>query len=193
VRLLNVTGRQSASVLRSPKVRVAVALAVPAIAVIAGLGVHWWTHPAIFGGLGDSYVSPPLPVAEAALSTTVIFPRVDGEPETVTIERLDAVFSKNTANATATFSVCHLGEGEDPIGAVHDPETHCRDIRPFDAGTSFHHGVAPDSDYLFVTITPTTAGVAHLARVDVQYERGASHLYQQGTESVRVDRKVTTR
>ena len=169
------------------------AIAVLAIVVVAGLGARWWTHPTIFGGLGDSYVSLPLPVADAALSTTVIFPQVDGEPETVTIERLHGVFSKNTANATATFSICHLREGEDPIGAVHDPETYCQDIVPVEAGASFHHGVAPDSDYLFVTIAPTTAGVAHLVRVDVRYKRGAGHLYQQGTESIRVDRKVTTR
>ena len=130
-------------------------------------------------------------MADAALSTTVIFPRVDGEPESVTIDRLQAVFYKNTANATATFSICHLGAGEDPIGAVHDPESFCQNIVPVQAGASFHYGAAPDSDYLFVTITATTAGVAHLARVEIRYERGASHLYQQGTESIRVDRKVT--
>ena len=178
---------------RSPLVTVAIAVAVLAAGVAAGLVVRWWTHPTIFGSLGDSYVSLPLPVAEAALSTTVIFPQVDGEPETVTIDRLHAVFSKNTANATATFSICHLGAGEAPIGDVHDPGTDCHDIVPVEDGASFLHGVAPDSDYLFVTITPTTAGVAHLARVEVRYERGAGHLYQRGTESIGIDRKVTAR
>jgi hypothetical protein len=172
-------------------VRVATALAVLALVVIAGLGVRWWTHPTIFRDLGDAYASDPLSLADAALSTTVIFPKVDGEPETVTIDRARAVFSDNTAKATATFSICHLGAEEDPIGAVHDPETYCREMVPLEAGASFRHGVAPDSDYLFVTIAPTTVGVAHLARVEVRYKRGAGHLYQWGTESIRADRKVT--
>ncbi len=167
------------------------AVAVVAVLALLVLGVRWWTHPAIFGDLGDGFASRPLPVSEAALSSTVIFPEVDGDLETVTLDSVRALFSKNTAEARATFSICHLREGESPILAVHDPETYCQDIEPFEAGASFRHGVAPDSDYLFVTIAPTTAGVAHLAQVEVQYARGASHLYQRGTEEIRVDRKVT--
>jgi hypothetical protein len=176
---------------RSPRLRAAIAVAALAVAVLAGLGVRWWTHPTIFRDLGDAFVSDPLPVSASALSTTVIFPKVDGTPETVTIDHARAVFSKNTAKATATFWICHLGAGEDPIGAVHDPKSHCRDIVPLETGSTFRHGVAPGSDYLFVTVTPTTVGVAHLAEVEVRYRRAARHLYQQGTESIRADRKIT--
>lgn len=176
---------------RSPLAKVGIAVAVLAVIVVVGFAVRWWTHPTVFGGLGDSYISQPRPLATAALSTTVIFPKVEGEPEIVTIDSAEAVFSKNTAKATATFSICHLGPEEDPIGAVHDPDEFCRDIVPLEAGAQFRHGVAPDSDYLFVTIEPSSVGVARLARVEIQYKRGARHLYQRGTESIRVARKIT--
>ncbi|MCW2791080.1 MAG: hypothetical protein JWO76_178 [Nocardioides sp.] len=173
-----------------------VALVVGALVitlVAAGLGVRWWTHPTVFGGLGDSISMGALPVADAALSTAVIFPKVDGEPETVTISSVHGVFSRNSARASASFSVCHLAAGESPIGSVHDPERYCQDIDPVRAGMSFTQGVAPESDYLFVTLAPTRPGVAHLVRVEVEYARGADHLYQRGTESIRADRKVTAR
>lgn len=167
--------------------------AVLAIAVAGGFGAWWWTHPTAFRDLGDSFALQPRPVDEAVLSTTVIFPKVDGEPETVTIDSLGPVFSKNTARATAAFSICHLSPGEDPIGAAHDPAEFCQDLEPFEAGASFRHGVEPDSDYLLVTLVPATAGVARLARVEIGYRLGADHLYQRGTQSIRVDRKVTAR
>lgn len=164
--------------------------AVLALLVMAGLGVRWWTHPTAFGNLGDSVIGMARPVEEAALSTTVIFPQVEGRPETIRITGLRAVFRRNTARATATFSICHMTAGEDPIGSVQHPEDSCADIEPVDDEASFLHGVHPASDYLFVTITPTVRGVAHLARVEVTYERGARHLFQRGTESIRADRKI---
>ncbi len=169
----------------------AVAVAVLAVLVGAVSFLRWWTHPTVFGGLGDSFAtSGPRPVADAALSTTVVFPRVDGEPETVTIDRAEAVFAANTAEATVSFSICHLGADEDPIGSVDRPEKYCADVVPLEPGARFRHGV-PDSDYLFATIAPTRAGVAHLAEIELTYQRGAGHLYQRGTETIRVDRKVT--
>ena len=161
------------------------------LVVVAALGVRWWTHPTVFGGLGDGYRADPRPVERAAMSTTVIFPKVGGDPETVTIDDLRAVFTANTADAAATFGVCHMSAGEDPIGAVHDPADTCADSEAFEKGMTLRHGVAPDSDYLFVTITPTRAGVAHLVRVEVTYHRDATHLWQRGTESIRVDRQIT--
>jgi hypothetical protein len=174
----------------SRRVTVVVAVGVVVVVVLAGVGLRWWTHPNVFGGLGDSFASVPLPVADAALSTTIIFPKVEGEGETVRMHHIEAIFAKNTAEATATFFICHLSAGETPIGAVHDPAAYCSDIVAFEAGASFHYGVFPSGDYLFVTITPTRPGVARLARVEVGYERGARHFYQRGTESIRVDRKV---
>jgi hypothetical protein len=175
---------------QSRRVRVVVVTAVVVLVVLAGVGLRWWTHPNVFGNLGDSFAAVPLPVADAALSTTVIFPNVEGEDETVRVDHIKAIFVKNTAEATATFFICHLSAGESPIGAVHDPETYCRDIVAVEEGASFHHGVFPSGDYLFVTITPTRPGIARLARVEVGYERGARHFYQRGTESIQVDRKV---
>ncbi len=62
------------------------------------------------------------------------------------------------------------------MGAVHDPEKSCQDIVRFEPGASFRHGVGRDSDHLFVTIAPTTAGIARLARVEVTYTRSARPL-----------------
>ena len=178
---------------RSRRLRLTAAGVAVVVVAALGFGLHWWTHPTAFESLGDSYSSDPLPVSDAALSTTVVFPRVDEEPETVTIHGLHAVFATNTANATATFSICHMAPGEEPIGAVHAPDTVCHDIEPAKPGSSLHLGVAPDSDYLFVTAAPTTPGVAHLTRVELDYSRGTAHLYQRGTQSIRVDRTITAR
>jgi hypothetical protein len=172
---------------------VAVALAGMVLLLAAAFAWRWWTHAAVFGGLGDSGSSDPLPVADAALSTTVVFPKVEGSPEAITITDLDATFSANTAGADAAFWVCHMGATEDAIGAVHDPGSTCRDTEPFTQGMRFDYGVAPHSDYLFVTITPTRPGVAHVESVDIEYRRGSDHLYQHGTQSIRVDRKITAR
>ncbi len=130
------------------------------------VGWHRWTHPSIFTGLGDTYASPPLPVGKASISTTVILPKVDGEGEEVTIEGLSADFSSNSAERRCRSGVPH-DAAADPIGAVRDPRPFCEDIEAFEPPMSFDYGVAPRSDYLFVTITPTRPGEAHLASVTV--------------------------
>lgn len=56
-----------------------------------------------------------------------------------------------------------------------------------------HHGPREGGDYLFVTVTPTKPGVAHLIRVEVQYQRGIAGLFQRGTESIWSDYKVSAK
>ncbi|GAA1098043.1 hypothetical protein GCM10009668_14260 [Nocardioides dubius] len=167
---------------------------VALVLVVAGAVTwRWWTHPRAFSDLGDSFASQPLPLADAALSTTVILPRVDGSSEEITLDDLDVTFSSNTAEAEATFWVCHMATGEEPILAVEQPDASCSDIEAFKSPMRFEYGSAPDSDYLFVTITPTKQGVAHLESVDVEYRRSGGHLYQRGTQAIRVDRMITVR
>ena len=55
----------------------------------------------------------------------------------------------------------------------------------------FTHGIAPDSDYLFVTLTPTRRGKAHLESVAVEYRRPGDRFFQRGTQTIRVDREIT--
>lgn len=166
------------------------------LAVVLAVGLaawRWWTHPQAFTSLGDSYSANPRPLADAALSTTVIFPKTRGSHEAITIDGLEATFSSNTAKADATFWLCHMTDGEDPILAVHDPESVCSDIEAFEAPMRFEHGARPDSDYVFVTITPMRRGVAHLESVDVDYRRSGDHLHQRGTQTIRMDRNITVR
>jgi hypothetical protein len=180
---------------RARRRRNLVLAAMVAVVLLAAgaMAWRWWTHPSAFSGLGDSYSSDPLPLSGAALSTTVIFPQASGSPEQVTIDGLDAKFSSNTAKAAATFWLCHMAGGEEAIGSVHDPGSVCSTIEAFKPPMRFDYGVAPDSDYLFVTLTPTRRGVAHLKAVDVDYQRSADHFYQQGTQTIRVDRTITVR
>ncbi|WKN47407.1 hypothetical protein [Nocardioides sp. Arc9.136] len=179
---------------RRPRRKVVLTWVLVGALVLAALFTwRWWTHPTAFDDLGDSGRLDPLPVADAALSTTVIYPKASGSAETVTIDGLDATFSENSAAATATFWVCHLAPDEDPIGAVHDPSSVCGDIESFEPPMRFEHGVAPDSDYLFVTITPSRPGVARLQSVDIEYRRSGEHFYQRGTQTIHVDRKLTAR
>ncbi|MFC6286722.1 hypothetical protein ACFP3Q_10955 [Nocardioides sp. GCM10027113] len=173
--------------------RTAVIVAVALLVAAGAPALHWWTHPSVFGGLGDAHRLAPRPLDRAAVATAVTLPRTEGEAETVTIEDVQAVLSENSARARVTFRICHLGPGEDVIGTVHDPGRFCKDSETFEPGMSFRHGVAPDSDYLFAMITPTSPGVVHLEQVEITYQRGRDGLYQQGTQTIRVDRKVVAR
>lgn len=94
----------------------AVVLAI--VLMVTGMSAwRWWTQPTLFTHLGDGFHAAPQPLAKAALSTTVVFPQTTSSAaETVTIERLDASFDRNTAKAEATFWLCHMRAGEDPIG-----------------------------------------------------------------------------
>lgn len=174
--------------------RTVILAVVLAVVVVSGVMVgRWWTHPTAFNDLGDGYEAGPRRVADAAVSTTVIFPKIAGSREAITLHDLSATFSENTAGAEATFWLCHMAPGEVPIGAVHDPGATCSDIERFEAPMQFDHGVDADSDYVFVTVSPTRAGVAHLKAVDVDYRRSSAHLFQRGTQTILADRKVTAR
>jgi len=109
------------------------------------------------------------------------------------IHALDATFSENRAQARTSFWVCHMTASDDRFIAVPDPERSCDDVEAFAPGMEFSYGVAPDSDYLFVTITPTHRGSAHLESVDVDYRRPAEHGFQSGTQTIRTDRRITAR
>lgn len=174
--------------------RVYLAAFVAIVLTVAGAMVwRWWTHPQAFASLGGTFSAGPYPLDEATISSTVIHPRVDGSPETITIDGLRANFARNTAAADVTFWICHMAPGETPIGAVRDPGEECSDFEPFKAPMSFRHGVVPDSDSLFVTVTPTRSGVASLESVSVDYRRSRDHFYQRGTQDLEFDWTVTVR
>ena len=42
----------------------------------------------------------------------------------------------------------------------------------------------PRSDYSIVKISPTRAGIATAAGLDLTYRRSGSHLFQQGTQHI---------
>lgn len=169
---------------------------IPLIAialVIAGLvGWRWWTHADAFEEGAAGFKASPRPVAEAALTTTVIMPKDSGEVERITIKGLDATFDRNGAAAKATFGVCHMSQGQDPIGFVHDPAEACANLEPVELPMEFTYGVAPDSDYLTVTITPRKPGTARLTGVTIDYER-PDHFDQRGEQILDLDTTVTAR
>lgn len=162
------------------------------VVVTGSWAYQWWTHPKAFDESAGTYGTHPLPVSHAALSSTVIFPQTSGTPETVTIDQLDATLSENSAKSEVTFWICHMTAGEGPIGAVFDPESYCSDVERFEAPARFKHGVEPESDYLFVTITPTRPGVTHLESIDIDYRR-PEHFHQRGTQTIAAERAVTVR
>jgi hypothetical protein len=177
---------------RRGRTRAVVVGVVVVLVVVGAAGLDRWRHPTAFGGLGDGFVADPRPVAQAGLATTVIFPVTRGEDvETVALRDVSAVFSTNTAEATATFSVCHMSPGENPIGVVDEADDYCARVEPFTPGMELRRDETHTSDYLVVTVTPTRPGVAQLERVEVDYRRAARHFLQQGVESIRVSRRIT--
>lgn len=179
---------------RRPRRKVVLTWVLVGAFVLAALFTwHWWTHPTAFDERGGVAGVVPSPLAEPTLSSTIVYPKVSGSAETVIIDGLDANFSKNTADASVSFWVCHSAPDEDPVGAARDMDGECRDMEAVETPMRFEHRVGRGSDYLFITITPSRRGVARLESVDIEYRRSREHFYQRGTQTIHADRKLTAR
>lgn len=171
----------------------AVLLLAAVLLVTGGVaGVRWWTTPDAFGGTG-AFESAPLPVDRASITTTVGGPSSAFDGEVVHVDRLEPVFGTGTAAAAATFGLCVPREGAMFIGAVRSTRTECREVLPVEPDQRVVLSPRPDEPYLVVTIEPTRPGRTTLEHVDVTYRRGAAHLWQRGTQRVRVATTVVAR
>ncbi len=113
------------------------------------------------------------------------------DPETLTFQSATAHFRRNTAEATATISVClprnspngGLGGG----GAVRAPtlEEFCRSSRPVVPGTTLRWGTeSMEGEFLVLTIRPTRPGVAEIDSFAFDYARDDAHGGQSGVERI---------
>lgn len=172
---------------------VATSATFAALALLVGVA-WWWTHPSFFEPADAGMVLDPRPVERAALAVGVTAPSTGDDPTgTITLTSVRAIFDRNTADASTDFSVCHLDEGEDPIGATHDASADCADLEPFTEGMSFEQGSWGAGDYLVVTVVPSRPGVAHLTGVELAYQRGADGLFRRGRQLLPQDVVVRAR
>ena len=159
----------------------------------------WWTHPRVFDDFNGSSIVHPRPLAQSAESMAVTFPAT-GDEETADLRLLGAEvhYAVDTAAAEATFSVCHLSPGEEPLGTG-DLDENCRDHEPLRDGADFRlarwlpRELGARGDYLVLTVTPTKPGRVRVDRVDVSYALGADHLWRRGTERLGMDVTITAR
>lgn len=167
--------------------RVVLGVAAVAVLILLGWGGSWWTHPTLLrdtSPLGNIKTSPK-PVQRATLHAAVAAPPVHGKhSETITFAAAEAHFATNSAHARASFSVCVHRPGASVIGAVDGSlSQYCRQVRPIEAGTKIRWSAGyPPSEYVVVTITPTTPGTARVDAVTFDYTRSWAHLHQHGRD-----------
>ena len=155
-------------------------LAVAAL-VGAAFGVHWWTHPAVFGGWGNGIETTQGPGADYK-AVNVSFTTPLERNETVTLRSATPVVSRNTAGAVIVVHVCTRSASGNFIAANGRLEDLCDRIRPV-SGTSMNTA----EQFLVVTASPTQPGTVRIAGLHLSYVRAWSHLAQRGTERVGIE------
>lgn len=149
---------------------------------------------------GFSFVADPVPVRSSTLQIGIMAPyRGREDAETLTFRSATAHFRRNSANATATISVClprqsqnsGLGGG----GTVHAATLgkFCRQSRPVGAGTTLQWGTeSTDGEFLVLTVHPTRPGVAEIDSFTFDYARDKEHGGQSGIERLGGQKYVVT-
>lgn len=180
--------------------------AIAAVLVLAVLttgvvvAVRWWHHPQVLGSTGGSYGLAGAPRPLDVYPWLAPVARGDGVQEEITVHRVRALFSVNTAQVTAKYVVCrrHVEKQDDgtiiagflSLEAADSLDPYCTRVRPVRAGTTLRLRGSTESEggeYLVAVLTPHHPGAAHLRRLDVDYSRGARHLWQRGTQHVDQD------
>lgn len=183
----------------SPKTRrrSAIRVALVILAVIAAAVVWLSTRdhsdpPQVLGPRvgGFSFVADPVPVSSSTMQFGIMAPYVGKEDsETLTFRSATAHFRRNSANATATISVCRprgssnggLGGG----GAVQEStlKKYCQKAHPVVSGTKLRWGTTSSrGEFLVLTVSPTRPGVADVDSFTLDYSRDQAHGGQSGVE-----------
>ena len=143
----------------------------------------WWSRPGALGGWG-SEVWVPVDVDETA---NVGLQLGFADDERLHVHEITPVVVANTADATIEVVVCRSRVG-DGLGASRGSlEPDCVSVDPVTPDVLSHRGRS-----VVVRITPRKEGVVRIDGADVRYTRGASHLWQTGTEQAGVGIVIRT-
>lgn len=183
----------------SPRARrglaaLAVTLCVAVAVVVAATNaIGRWTNPSVFrDGDAGNFTMKAQPLA--AFPVYIGFGTVDSEVgETLTVNSADIQFAENSADFTARVLVCTqrpVKEGTLRVGTSLAREgslsEYCTSVRPLKDGTKVRLE-SSSGQYLVAALTPSRAGSAQINSIRINYSRGASHLFQRGTQDVKQD------
>lgn len=177
---------------RRPLTRLLAAAVVVALVVGLGFGVRWWRHPHVFegrSGMDGAFATRSEPYLA---SFGVVFPRVDGDgEEELTLRGWRPVLAVGSAPAELTLVRCRYRDM--PIGSVTGPLGRwCSSAAPVREGMRYRVG-RDSRDTLVLSVRPRGSGTVRVRGVDLDYARGARHLWQRGTERLSISVDVPIR
>lgn len=164
-------------------------------------GAWWWMHPSAFkSGAGAGMKFNPVPIGDTPIYVGFAQDGSSRDSETVTLRSAHIRLRDNTAGATATVAVCTrrpvakgtLALGSGIAATMPDLRKYCTSLRPVRPGVKMQLDDG-GRQYLIATISASRPGHAVFATADLTYSRDAHHLYQRGTQHIKVDTITTVR
>lgn len=167
--------------------------ALLALALVVGLGLaaRWGRHPQVFAGSGNLSGSFDVRGRPYLASFGVAFPQARRADEQVTLRGWRPVLAEGSAPAELTLVRCRYRDM--PIGADTAPlGRSCTSIDPVRDGLRYRVG-GGSRDTLVLSVRSRGSGTVRVRGVDLDYARGAAHLWQRGTERLSISMDVPIR
>lgn len=150
----------------------------------------WWTKPSTFTDVGNGFSMKQTVSDLHPVTFDMVQRSIDEDPEIITLTGVRARVGTNSAGALITFAVCQR-EGTPFMSADGTAARSCetvadvegQDVRLTPAATTT----------ITMTVTPRRAGRVVIRGMDVDYTRGANHLWQRGTQATGPVVKVSVR
>jgi hypothetical protein len=158
---------------------VKVVATVALIAVLLPIGFRaydWWRHPTLFGGTYDNNVTS---IARPGMTMSFQLSRPhSGHADTVTFRGTpEHRWRVNTAAATLTVEVCHVGSARSAPG----PRDRCSHLNPVRDGTTFRY--PSRHEYLLAVVHVAKPGRSTLDTITYNYTVGTQPWSQRGLDT----------
>jgi hypothetical protein len=155
---------------------------VPGVVVLVALGLglaysQWWTRPTAFNVLGNGLETRQTTHNLHPVTFDMVERSID---EAISLHDISARVVTNTADASISFAVCQR-DGRTFMAANGTASRSCRSVTNAEARRV--HLTPDGATTITMTVTPHVAGRVVIAGMDVDYRRGANHLWQHGLET----------
>ena len=162
--------------------RIAAGLAVVLVLGLVLAYSLWWTRPSTFTPVGNALGMRQTAPDLRPVTFDMVQLSNHRNPETITVDSVEARPVINTADALITFAICQRSDGRELFMAVNGTAARTCDSVTDVAGRDVR--LTPDGrTTITMTVTPRRPGRVVIKGMDVTYARGSDHLWQRGTQS----------
>lgn len=168
---------------------------VPGLVVLTALGLAlayslWWTNPTAFTSVGNAFGFKQTTETMHPVTVDMVQRSVHADTETITLNHVSARVVTNTADARITFAVCQR-EGT-PFMSANGPATRsCETVTEVEGQQV--RLTAGATATITMTVAPQRRGRVVIGGMEVDYTRGADHLWQRGSQATGPVVKVQVR